>query len=480
MNKFLKSLFFSCFVAILSGWVGGFLYSHWFGKNKLVEFIPAKAEYQIQNVAYETVNNALPQNFVLASKQSTRSVVFIRTTSQTYVQYSWMDMFFEDEQNGYSKKQISSGSGVIYLANGYIITNFHVIEKADKIEVIHERHTYPAKLVGIDPSTDIAVLKINAQNLPAIKLGSSKNLQVGEWVLAVGNPFNLHSTVTAGIVSAKGRNINIVNSRFPIESFIQTDAAINPGNSGGALVNNTGELIGINTAILSQTGYYAGYGFAVPIDIVKKIANDIIQYGEVQNAFVGVEVIDVNEDLAKKLNISDLNGVSITQISQDGAAKEAQMQLEDIIIEIDNQKVTTKADFDEIISYYKPGETISIKAKREDKIFIFNVLLKNKEGNVSVLKKVIYSARSLGAELEQVSKVEREKLNIESGIKVIKIKDGLFRQIGMEEGYIVTFVNKKRINTPEELENMLEKLRGRVIIEGVGTDGRWKYYSYYI
>lgn len=217
-------------------------------------------------------------DFVAASAQSTPSVVFIQTVGTgSYQNHSWFDWFF----NGNSQIS-SSGSGVIFSDNGYIITNNHVIEKADKIEVIHERRTYQAKVIGTDPSTDLAILKVEAEGLPAVKIGNSKNLQIGEWVLAVGNPFNLTSTVTAGIVSAKARNINVVNSQFPLESFIQTDAAINPGNSGGALVNSKGELVGINTAILSKTGSYTGYGFAVPVDIVVKVVKDLIKYGCVQ------------------------------------------------------------------------------------------------------------------------------------------------------------------------------------------------------
>lgn len=222
-------------------------------------------------------------NFVEASKKSTSSVVYIKSTSEaSYGRENPFDWFFEGKQG----QAVSSGSGVIFTQDGYIVTNNHVIEKSSKIEIIHNKRIYEAELVGTDPSTDLAVLKIDAQNLPNIKIGSSKDVAVGEWILAVGNPFNLTSTVTAGIVSAKGREINILKGKFPIESFIQTDAAINPGNSGGALVNTSGELIGINTAILSRTGTYNGYGFAVPVDIVKKIVMDLIEYGEVQKAFL--------------------------------------------------------------------------------------------------------------------------------------------------------------------------------------------------
>ena len=247
-----------------------------------------------------TAPRAAPgEDFALAAAQSTPSVVYIKTvSSRDYDRMSWLDMFFEGRG---SSQQVSSGSGVIFRSDGYIVTNNHVIDKSDQIEVIHGKRTYEATVVGTDPSTDLAVLKVETEGLPEITLGRSSSLQVGEWVLAVGNPFNLTSTVTAGIVSAKGREINILRSNFPIESFIQTDAAINPGNSGGALVDRTGALVGVNTAILSRTGSYAGYGFAVPVDIVKKVVDDIIEYGEVQKAFFGANVVDITPTLAEQL-----------------------------------------------------------------------------------------------------------------------------------------------------------------------------------
>ncbi|MEQ9305937.1 MAG: trypsin-like peptidase domain-containing protein, partial [Marinoscillum sp.] len=230
-------------------------------------------------------------DFVLASERTQSSVVFIQTLSEyEYRTGSWLDWFFEPR----SSQQISSGSGVILSEDGYIVTNNHVIENADRIKVVHGKKTYDAKMIGKDPSTDLAVLKIEMNDLPAIQFANSDDVSVGQWVLAVGNPFNLTSTVTAGIVSAKGRNINILKDKFPIESFIQTDAAINPGNSGGALVNTQGALIGINTAILSRTGTYSGYGFAVPSNIVRKVFDDVRKYGEVQKAFTGAEFIDIN------------------------------------------------------------------------------------------------------------------------------------------------------------------------------------------
>lgn len=286
MNQYLKTTL----SAFIGGILGALLIFHLTDSKLELKNEEGFDQTPVRNVTlekygdYTKSSGSIPAiDFVEASKNSRESVVYIKTVSESYGRSSWLDLWLG---GGGSMQQVGSGSGVIFKSDGYIITNNHVIDGADDIEVVRKKRTYKAKLVGSDPSTDLAVLKIEDTNLPAIKLGSSKDLEVGSWVLAVGNPFNLTSTVTAGIVSAKGRELNILKSNFPIESFIQTDAAINPGNSGGALVNPEGELVGINTAILSKTGSYAGYGFAVPIDIAKKIASDIIQYGMVQKPFL--------------------------------------------------------------------------------------------------------------------------------------------------------------------------------------------------
>ena len=414
-------------------------------------------------------------DFTEASRKSTASVVYIKNTSESAAN-TWYDWFFNDRV---TQTVISSGSGVIFSPDGYIITNNHVVEDAASLEVIYNKRTYEAKIIGTDPSTDIAVLKIEAGNLPAIQLGTARNLQVGEWVLAVGNPFNLTSTVTAGIVSAKGRQINLVKSSFPIESFIQTDAAINPGNSGGALVNSKGQLVGINTAILSRTGSYAGYGFAVPVDIVSKVAQDIIKYGEVQKAFFGADVADIGEDLAKKLQLTDLNGVYLQKIQPDGAASKADMEEGDIILSIDDAPVNSRSDFDELISYYSPGDQINVKYKKDQSLKTARVTLTNSEGTTSIIKREIYTSRSLGADFELVSKAERERLGIDQGVRITRIRTGLIRNLGLEEGFIISNINRYPIKDPQTLQDILSKIRGRVIIEGVDKDGTKGYYQYF-
>jgi S1-C subfamily serine protease len=393
-----------------------------------------------------------------------------------------MDAVFGGGTN--TQQHISSGSGVIFSKDGFIVTNNHVIEDADQIEVIHNKSSFTAKLIGTDPSTDLAVLKIDSKNMPAIPLGSSKTLKVGEWVIAVGNPFNLTSTVTAGIVSAKGRDINILQGKFPLESFIQTDAAINPGNSGGALVNRSGELVGVNTAILSKTGSYAGYGFAVPVDIVKKIVKDLIEYGEVQKAFFGAEVVDLDQDLIQRFDLNidqnDLSGVVISYIQNEGAATSIKMKEGDVILKINNYKIDAKSEFDEIIGYHSPGEEITVTYNRDNEVSVKKMILTNREGTTGILKREIYSSQLLGADFETVSKVELDQLGLENGVKVFNIKQGLMNQVGMKEEFIIMRINRNDIKSPERLTGILEKIRGRVLIEGVNSRGRYENYSFYL
>jgi serine protease Do len=414
-------------------------------------------------------------DFVLASSVSTPCVVFIKTVSGVQNTFDWF--FFSNPG-----RQTGSGSGVIFSADGYIVTNNHVIDNAETIEVIHNKTTYKAKLIGTDPGSDIAVIKIDAGNLPFIKIADSRKVKVGEWVVAVGNPFNLTSTVTAGIVSAKGRNLNIVNSAFPIEAFIQTDAAINPGNSGGALVNTKGELIGINTAIYSKTGSYSGYGFAVPSDIVAKIVKDLIKYGEVQKAFIGADVLDLNSELAKKYDISNLSGVLVQSVTEGGAASKAGLEKGDVILKVDEATVDSKANFDEEIAYRDPGATVRIQFRRAGKLKEAICLLTNKEGTTEKIKREIYTSGRLGAELEAISRVEKERYKVESGVRIVKISGrGFFSQYGFEEGFIITMVNNQKCNSPQDVEELLGNSRGKVLLEGInrqGSKGTYQFFSY--
>jgi Do/DeqQ family serine protease len=478
MNTSVKTVL----IGTLSGFIGAYLF-HWSGLG-IAEPNYSQSTDTVQAVRFtdyrpqfsgQYAGDAL--NFIEAAKASTASVVYIKTTTINQRSYTFFDLFF-DAQPRYDRVR-GSGSGVIFSKDGYIVTNNHVIAGATEIEVVHNKRTYKAKIVGTDPSTDLALLKINAQNLPAIRITSSETVQVGDWVLAVGNPFNLNSTVTAGIVSAKGRSINILeNVQFPIESFIQTDAAINPGNSGGALVNTRGELVGINTAILSRTGSYAGYGFAVPVDIVVKVIADLKNYGQVQKAFLGVDVIDVTEEVYKDLNLDEISGVVITYMEPKGAAEKAGLKRGDVIVSINGKAIDSKVSFDEQLSYYKPGEKVNVRFKREGKVNECQVELTNIDGSTSIFKREIYKAERIGAELELVPKAERTRLGIESGVRISKVTGGLMSQMGIEEGFIITSINERPIQSPEELAEILERIRGRVIIKGVSKNGTKGYYSY--
>ncbi|MES2734245.1 MAG: trypsin-like peptidase domain-containing protein [Bacteroidota bacterium] len=464
-----------------AGLAGAFTFQSFQPSHQLP--IPAARDiYQQASVSKSPLAAPLTGDFVTASNLSTPSVVYIKTATTTR-STDFFDLFF----NGGGREQsvVSSGSGVIFTADGYIVTNNHVIENANKIEVVHNKRSYEAKIIGIDPSTDLAVLKIEDKNLPAIIKGRSKDVQVGEWVLAVGNPFNLTSTVTAGIVSAKGRDIGILNSQFPIESFIQTDAAINPGNSGGALVNTKGELVGINTAILSRTGSYTGYGFAIPVDIVSKTINDLIQYGIVQKAFMGVEVSDLNTEIALELKLDAttaqrLNGVAINYLAADGPAAKMGLRKGDVILKINEEVIEGKSAFNEQLSYYRPGDKIKVNYQRSGTIKEAQLTLTNQEGTTGLLKKQdAYTVNGLGAELVSLSKVERDRLGIGSGVRVAKLTNGLISRLGVEEGFVITSINRKPMQSPQEVADLLGNVSGRVLIEGVNKNGVGGYYSFF-
>ncbi len=416
-------------------------------------------EYRPNVVAPSETSSLENVDFSEAAAKTIPSVVFINSISQSGATYSHWDWIFG---RGGQNTRVSSGSGVIFTADGYIVTNNHVVESAEKLQVIYNKKAYDAELVGTDPSTDLAVLKINETNLRPVTLGSSKNLAVGEWVVAVGNPFSLSSTVTAGIVSAKGRRINIVEDRFPIESFIQTDAAINPGNSGGALVNKNGELVGINTAISSPTGSYTGYAFAVPIDIAKKIVSDLIKYGIVQKPFWGGSVLDYDYAIAQKYNLKtngDFRGVVLAELEKDGVARRAGLELGDIITKLGDVEVNSKSEFEEELSHHSPGEKLTLTYFRDGKPGIVSLTLVNRNGATGFIKRQIYSDATLGAELEAV----------EYGVKVTKIRDGLFKRLGLPENYTIISINRQRVKSPQEVIDFFQKYRGRVLLYGINS-----------
>ncbi|KAA6437348.1 Do family serine endopeptidase [Rufibacter glacialis] len=434
-------------------------------------------------------------NFVTSAELVTPAVVHVTTEYKVQARRSpsaseihpFFRDFFGDEFEGYQRQQgpaMGSGSGVIIASNGYVVTNNHVIDRADKIQVIlDDKRTYDATLVGTDPNTDIALLKINADNLPALRYGNSDKVRVGEWVLAVGNPFNLNSTVTAGIVSAKGRNVGILQGagNMSVESFIQTDAAVNPGNSGGALVNLNGDLIGINTAIASQTGSFAGYSFAVPSSIVSKVVDDLIKFGEVQRALLGVQMQEVNADLAKEKNLKTLNGVYVAGFSESSAAKTAGLQEGDVITEINGVKVNTSAQLQEQVTRYRPGDKIKVNFMRGGSEKNINVTLRNANGSTELVKRDPNSAKSMtidGAKFEAASKQELNKLELTGGVKITGVEKSAFAETGMKDGFIITSIDKTPTNAPQDVDKVLKSTRrGGLLIEGVYPDGRRAYYA---
>ncbi|MGB3469129.1 MAG: trypsin-like peptidase domain-containing protein [Cyclobacteriaceae bacterium] len=483
----MKQTLISAIVALVFGFLGaaGFYYSTHDTENESINLITISTKdsaspfiRSLGNYSPEIVEgreSELVEDFTTASSASTSSVVFIQTTTEVEHRGGmWMDWFFQPR----SQTQAGSGSGVIMSNDGYIVTNNHVIDGADVIKVIHGKNTYKGILVGTDPSTDIAVIKVDAEGLPQISIGNSGSVKVGEWVLAVGNPFNLESTVTAGIVSAKGRNINILKDKFPIESFIQTDAAINPGNSGGALVNIKGDLIGINTAILSRTGSYAGYGFAVPVDIVKKVFNDIKTYGQVQKAFIGADYIDIDSEMARKLELKDISGVYVSYTQEGSAADKAGIRKGDVIKSVNNIDIRHKGYIEEIIGNSDPGDVLNITVERDNKVLSKTVVLTNKEGTTDFLRDDSYFSEYLGAKFAIAPKVERDLYGIKSGIKVLKVsKDGYFRQLDIPRNFIITAVNGVSIDSPEEFEEIFKKinnenLRGSINISVITENGR--------
>lgn len=461
-------------LSLFASFAGAYFFNTFFNPTPIT--IP---EPLIGNL-YSQVNASDAQNletgFIAASKNSTASVVFIKTESQRYQRTSFWG--FDFDPFGRIGKVASTGSGVIVSTDGYIITNQHVVQSADKIEVVlsDTKKTVRATLVGADPSSDLALLKIESTGLSPIRFTNSDDVQIGQWVLAVGNPFNLNSTVTAGIVSAKGRNINIVNNQFPIESFIQTDAAINPGNSGGALVDLNGDLVGVNTAIASKTGSYVGYGFAIPSNIVAKTIDDLKNYGAVQRGFLGLDVVDIDGDMSEKLGATQ--GVLVKRVNGVNDETETKMVAGDVITAIDNSPIDSKSTFDERLAYLRPGDITTLSIVRSNRPKQFNITLVNKEGSTKLLTKESEVSELLGAEFEKLSKLERQTYRIESGIKVSNITNGKIRQMNIGEGFIFVKVNNKSFGSVTDFIAYLETYRGQVRIEGVNANGSTQYLSF--
>jgi serine protease Do len=425
-----------------------------------------------------------PVDFVSAAESTINSVVHVTTkvVQTTFQRDPFQEFFYGPGAGGREFKQYgaAAGSGVIISSEGYIVTNNHVIADASEIEVTLNDHSkYTAKLVGTDPSTDIAVLKIEGlKPFQPIILGNSDDVKIGEWVLAVGNPFNLTSTVTAGIVSAKARNINLLGNKsdksiVPIESFIQTDAAVNPGNSGGALVNTKGELIGINTAIASETGSYSGYSFAVPINLVQKVMRDIIDYGIVQRGFLGVQITDINQEIKEKNNFPNLKGVFIAKINEGGSADKAGLKEGDVILKVGNKEVNASAELQEEIGKRMPGDKLMVTIRKKDgNEIIKELILRNQDGETGITSKEELNKNSaLGATFVELTEKEKKSLNISYGVKVKTITTGKLKSIGLVLGSIITKVNNEQIENVEQLTTKLNGSNRGILLEIMTESG---------
>ncbi|UKJ07744.1 Do family serine endopeptidase [Solitalea lacus] len=438
------------------------------------------------------VGSAGDVDFTGAAALVTPGVVHIKTTytsGRGQQQYNPFGDMFDDFFGGRGRSrqpQKASGSGVIIAPDGYIVTNNHVVEGADEIEVVlNDKRSFKGKLIGTDPNTDLALIKIEEKNLPFVKYGNSDNVKVGEWVLAVGNPFNLTSTVTAGIISAKARNIGILRNddpdSRPIEAFIQTDAAINPGNSGGALVNTNGELIGINAAIASQTGAYEGYGFAIPVNLAKKVINDILNFGTVQRGYLGVQFNENSAELAQEKGLKTINGVYVESVMEGGAAEAAGVKSGDLITKIEGNVIKSGADLQEQIGLHRPGDAVNLTVLRAGNEKNIRVILKNAENTASLVKSTSSAAYDkLGAKFSPLSDAEKRKYRVQSGVKVTALKEGgVLAQYDIQQGFVVTRVNGKTVSSEEDVKAALKNSKnGMVNLEGIYPDEPSSRYSF--
>lgn len=480
------------FIPLLAASVLGSALTVLFLKNEIGPAVntsgPVIEDPTIKKVSYREVTPFSGADFTTAAEVAVHGVVHVKTKAEgkQYYQINPLEYFFFGQAEPIPRKtppQLGSGSGVVISQDGYIVTNNHVIDGADEIEVmLNDNRSYSAKVIGADPNTDIALLKVDEDNLPAVPVGDSDDLKLGEWVLAVGNPYNLNSTVTAGIISAKGRSIDIMNRQgkgfAPIESFIQTDAAVNPGNSGGALVNTKGELIGINTAIKSPTGTFTGYSFAVPVNIVKKVMEDLRDFGVVQRGFLGVTIRNVDSELANELNLNQPSGVYVNGLMDEGAAADAGVKEGDVIIAVGGESIRNVPELQEQVGRYRPGDEVTISVLREGEVKQIPLVLRNKFGTTKVIEKE--SADKwvvLGAECAYPEKELLEELNLENGVQVKKLNDGKLKSAGLKEGFIIVRVDKMPVESPEQLAKLFSGQTGGMLIEGVYPNGKRGYYG---
>lgn len=469
-----RQITFTILCSLLSALVAVGLYRWLVPQQQVIIRESSEARYASQQdllngIRPRTFLSSSPTSFTEAASKITPAVVFIRS--------------YQSSGNGFLRRarpevSSSSGSGVIISADGYIVTNNHVVEGGQRFEVtLSDKREFTAEIIGTDPSTDLALLRIEETKLPNIDFGNSDSLLVGEWVLAVGNPFNLESTVTAGIVSAKGRNIDILDGQDRIESFIQTDAVVNPGNSGGALVNTNGELVGINTAIITRSGGYEGYSFAVPVNLVQKIVKDLRDYGTVQRGLLGAFITDVTAAVAEEKKLPSVTGVLISRITDDSGAHNAGLEVGDVIIGINGTKILTVPALQEILGQLRPGDQIQLKYLRDGREKEVKIVLKNKLNSTSPLSSSEEQLlHQLGFELRNLSREERKRVGTE-GAKVMSIfRDSEVETTNMEPGFIITNINDHRVNDLNDAIRLLKRSSGKIVLRGVYESYEGEYF----
>lgn len=483
---------------LISGLIGGIAS---LGLSRVFQNNDAVSEgYKIEASRAEPVNYVPNQdqkvvamaNFSTAATRSVEAVVHVKSMSiEKNIVYEYSDPFqdlfglhfgrpfYFGQPREQEQVRQSSGSGVIISPDGYIVTNNHVIEGASALEIVlNDNRKYHAEVVGKDPSSDLALLKIDEKELPHVNFEDSDNIKIGDWVLAVGNPFNLSSTVTAGIVSAKARNLNLLKGKAAIESFIQTDAAVNPGNSGGALVNMDGKLIGINTAIATPTGAFAGYSFAIPANIVSKVVNDLKEFGMVQRAFIGAELSNINNEIADELGLSSTKGVYIQGVAKNGAASLAGIREGDVILAINGLDVATEPQLMEKIAAHRPGDEVMLTISRDNKKKEVAIVLQNEFGKTGITRRNLDTALELlGVDIQELDGKEIRKYGLEKAFQVTRISKGLVsEQTNMQEGFVFYKVNNQPVGSIDNLLNHFYESGDGFMLEGFYPGYYGKYY----
>jgi len=463
-------------VSLLSSALSVFLYRYFEKPTIIYREAPSAMYTNYSDPTSEMLSGKMQRNFISSSPTDFISAAEAVTPAVVNIKASQSSDF--DFWGGTYGG--SSGSGVIISEDGYIVTNNHVIEEGKRLEVtLNDHRKYPAKLIGTDPSTDLALIKIDAKGLPNLIFGNSDKIRIGEWVLAVGNPFNLESTVTAGIVSAKGRSIDILDDIYKVESFIQTDAAVNPGNSGGALVNTNGELVGINTAIITRSGRYEGYSFAIPSNLARKVIRDLKDFGVVQRAILGISIDEVTDERAKKLDLESVEGIYVSKVSENSGAQEAGLRKGDVIVKINGVKTSSMPVLQEQIARFRPGNTVKVDYFRNGKRYQTQVTLKNMNGTTALVSSALDNdlLEEIGFEIRNLTDDEIKRLGTK-GAKVISIYRGSkIERTNMDPDFVITRINQKSIRTAEDVANILADAKGKIMLEGVyeGYPDVWYY-----